>query len=207
MSESASHQVFSTPELLEAICHLLPLTDLLTRLPLVNRTFQNIILSSPSLQEKLFFHPAPSGPSRPNPLVRHVPAEKRPRFIDKRDPNFDATRPGRRTWPDADELLPLMPYDSSARKAAFSRLEASWRRMFIVQPPIKELWMTTDEDGEVCQIDADGDWIRLGMLDEEVFAKWQTFGISASGRGGLMGYRDLTRVSNWWSLPPVLWPF
>lgn len=103
--------------------------------------------------------------------------------------------------------MPLMPYDSSARKAVFSRAEASWRQMFIVQPPIRELWMTTEEDGEVCEIDADADWIRLGMLDVEVFATWQTFGISESGRGGLMGYRDMTRNPGWYSLPGVLWPF
>ena len=75
--------------------------------------------------------------------------------------------------------------------------------MLIVQPPIKELSMTTEEEGTTWEIDSEDDWVRLWMLDAEIFAEWQLFAILERGKGGLMAYRDPRREEDW-SLSPIV---
>lgn len=128
---SACEHVLSTPELLEAILiHVTPLHTLL-HAQLVSQHFHSTILSSPKLQQLLFFRPSPS-PSQEwtvNPLLRK-------HFL----PFFVV--PGSRFKGSSRTfgMLQLLPWTRfEFRKQAFLRAEASWRRMLLMQPPPKEL--------------------------------------------------------------------
>lgn len=127
---SALVQAFTTVEIFETILHKLELQDIL-RAQRVNSYFRDIIAQSPSLQQRLFFAPSPSTPlgrqSVLNPLLAalfpplfslHMPLTHEPLHII----NFIA----RLEW-----------FTDPARRDAVLRLEASWRRMFPVQPPAK----------------------------------------------------------------------
>ncbi|KAJ7466750.1 hypothetical protein B0H11DRAFT_2047580 [Mycena galericulata] len=123
---TAKDAVISTPELLELTLAQLPMRDLLITAPLVCKTWQAITFA-PSLQRTLFFEPDPSS-SEPvqNPLL----AEMFPPF-------FGPEGRDRWSWPGTFSAIMSMPW--SKAPDAFSRKEASWRRMLVCQPPVQTM--------------------------------------------------------------------
>ncbi|KAH7391717.1 hypothetical protein BKA66DRAFT_458317 [Pyrenochaeta sp. MPI-SDFR-AT-0127] len=134
---SARDRVFATPELLEAILiqlhHVAPLHELL-QAQLISHRLHTAITSSPRLQQLLFFRAQPNNVSRSsaawtlNPLLRH---HFLPWFVQPSD---------RWSMPNQESIQALdwIP----ARKDAFLRPEASWRKMLVIQPPPKTLSVT-----------------------------------------------------------------
>jgi hypothetical protein len=126
---SKAREVFEIPELFSAILIHLPTLDLFLCAPLVSRSWNNSIASSPSLQSSLFFHPRQYNAGRKqeiNPLLQAAfPPWFHNRPIDYNYPTLIFTS--------------LDWSRSGAKLDAYSRKEASWRRMLPVQPPPKIL--------------------------------------------------------------------
>ena len=168
----ARDRVLATPELLEAILSHIPLNELLTTAPLVSSTFYDTISDSVSLQQALFLLPDPSRAfGTPSPLLYHGGVGT---FRDERFPSQSTS------WDRADEggMQPLM-WEIYARKMkSFSVRGASWRRMLVVQPPIKELILN---GGNVLRNETG---ITMGQL-ENCVGGWRDFKITKEGRGTL----------------------
>jgi hypothetical protein len=170
-TQTAIHQVLSTPELLEAILLNLPISSLL-RLQRLNRTFNTVISTSPSIQRALFFSPAPaSSDPCPNPLLKHKPSAW---FLDRRRSNSIAYRSWH--WPDSDELK--WDGEREAKRHVYGREEASWRRMLVVQPPVTRLKVGK---GEL----RDEGGVRLGMLGVKMGWEFGDFQVVKGGLGVL----------------------
>ncbi|KAF2111326.1 hypothetical protein BDV96DRAFT_465071, partial [Lophiotrema nucula] len=125
----AQTRVLSTPELLEAILAHLPPSSLL-QAQRISCTFQSVIQTSPTLQQALYLRPArpkPSGDWTINPLLRDcflpwlVIAEDRWEM-----PSYEAL-----------EMLDWVKNEK--RREAMLHADASWRKMFLIQPPPKTL--------------------------------------------------------------------
>ncbi|OJD36369.1 f-box domain protein [Diplodia corticola] len=145
------------PELAELVFQHLPPRDLLLA-QRVCRTFHATIRSSPALQQRLFFSPAKRSTKRPcklprrrrdddddedgeeeeeeawelNPLLAAAfPPWFRPRYVKSR---WD--------WPMARSFAEDLPWaDDERRVRAFMRPHASWRRMLVTQPPLRDVQM------------------------------------------------------------------
>ncbi|KAF2178603.1 hypothetical protein K469DRAFT_467003, partial [Zopfia rhizophila CBS 207.26] len=122
-------RVLNTPELLEAILAQLPPRDLL-RAQCISCSFRDTIQASPTLQQALFFRPAPvkePGVWTINPLLQDL-------FLPWRvfpETNWDLPEYA---------TLELLDWNCSPETvAAFQHPSASWRRMFLIQPPSKKL--------------------------------------------------------------------
>lgn len=131
-SELPVSMVLTTPELLEPILLNLDMRCLLTSALRVCRQWRDLIQGSIWLQRALFFEceekPAGSQEVEFNPLL----LELFPILFDL------AGTPGPRGFNDlAIEALPI-----GRRRVAFYRLNASWRRMHLRQPPVRHvgLW-------------------------------------------------------------------
>lgn len=125
--------VFTTPELLESILLSLDMRCLLTSALRVCRQWRDLIQGSILLQRALFFeceeNLAGSDEVTFNPLL----VELFPIFFD-----FAGT-PDPRGFNDlAIEALPI-----GQRRIAFYRRNASWRRMHMRQPPVKDVALWT----------------------------------------------------------------
>jgi hypothetical protein len=133
---SACSRVFSTTELLEAILSHLPPVHLL-HAQLISRTFNTLITSSPKLQQLLFFRPSSTKEWIINPLLRQ---HFLPWFV----------MPEEQWGPRRDyDVLKLMDWTKSpASLTAGLRVDASWRKMILVQPPAKELHVVRWEHGQ-----------------------------------------------------------
>ncbi|CZR65701.1 uncharacterized protein PAC_15601 [Phialocephala subalpina] len=142
--QDVAHRALANPELLESILLSLPLFDLLVRAPRVCRLFRDTIKKSISLQQALYFAPKHDA-SRPvpNPLIRHVP-NGNVMFIDQRFPKSASVLPGnplgRYTWPE-DPMSDLKPFPGWQEMVheSYDREGASWKKMLVIQPPVKEL--------------------------------------------------------------------
>jgi hypothetical protein len=129
-------QVFATPELHEAILLNLPLRHLLVHAQLVSRSWHSLISSSPVLQQSLFFRPSikePQEPSRLNPLL----CEAFPPWF--KNLSLSAAQSYGLFHPKCFEDLDWNSNDN--KKVAYAREDASWRRMLVVQPPVRTLQM------------------------------------------------------------------
>lgn len=150
--QTAAQQVLSTPELLELIFTHLSHCDMLVRGPRVNRTFRDVINSSPKIQKALFFLADTNLTiSEPCPFLHTGTTSIKMVFIDKRIKGYTtrdakafergrgSTGSPHRWTPDTD--IPLFECDiaTPARIEAVMREDASWRKMLIVQPPICQL--------------------------------------------------------------------
>ncbi|PVH69839.1 hypothetical protein DL98DRAFT_521972 [Cadophora sp. DSE1049] len=169
--QTAAQQVLSTHELLGIILSQLAFRDLLVSAPRVNRAFNAVISRSQSIQKALFFLPATKQVDpQPCPLLR---ASSTTRFVDRRVEDWiqvqrDLRKQGKteylNEWFDD---TGLKPYNrgtaSSARKETMAREEASWRRMLINQPPIKEVHIDSGKGWIVSE-----DWLRMGDLHKNV---------------------------------------
>lgn len=122
--------VLTTPELL---------TDILLHLPLLNllhaqricKSWNHIIISTPSLQRALFFSPEPDTMApRFNPLLKkHFPMW----FSELDSPTNVVRVSGRAICDLFEEEIGL----STGYAAKLMREEASWRKMLVIQPPVK----------------------------------------------------------------------
>ncbi|KKY21762.1 hypothetical protein UCDDS831_g04017 [Diplodia seriata] len=119
------------PELAELVFQHLPPRDLLLA-QRVCRTFHATIHSSPTLQQRLFFAPSNKRGEawQTNPLLAAAfPPWFRLRYVKSR---WD--------WPMARSFAEELPWASDGEKArAFMRPEASWRRMLVTQPPLRDV--------------------------------------------------------------------
>ncbi|KAI9646259.1 hypothetical protein NHQ30_005699 [Ciborinia camelliae] len=132
----AVQTALAIPELVEQILLHLPITDLLIRIQRINTYFRKIIDSSPRLQHRLFFSGNKDGHDatiRPNPLLYsslHA-------YIN----------PERKEWVCSEEIPPLelceMGFGPGVERKGFRRKDASWRRMLVVVPPVKGLYIET----------------------------------------------------------------
>lgn len=147
-------KILQTPELLELILVQLPIKDLLLARR-ISTTFNNLIQTSPTLQQALFFRPRPASSPPPTPPASSAPLRSHPTgdlvtetwqrnslLTSAFPPWFD--RPGLFISPEAFEMLPL-----ASEQPAYLRPEASWRRMLVTQPPVTEL-------GLLCEVSAMG---------------------------------------------------
>jgi hypothetical protein len=177
--------VLATPELLESILLQLPLSDLLIRAPLVCHHFHDTISQSVALQQALYFTPKFDAPSSvPNPLLRNGNWSL---FVDKRF-NLDKGRGTfeQYSWPN-DPAADLKPFKQKfeGQHDSITRKEASWRKMLVIQPPVKVLSVIysnspyTSEDG-----------VTIGMLGTGIFTSYQSFIINKEGNARLITSGD-----------------
>jgi hypothetical protein len=137
----STQRVFATPEITVAIFLLLPARDLLVNIQRVSKAWQTAI-KSPIFQRLLFLEPWPKGWIQ-DPEFNPLLLEAFPQFFthaSKCDPHH---------CPPADHwLCEVWPQESLAKTAwarndesieAYQRKEASWRKMFPVQPPVKRM--------------------------------------------------------------------
>ncbi|PMD32557.1 hypothetical protein L207DRAFT_518480 [Hyaloscypha variabilis F] len=169
---SASERAFSIPEVLEAILLNCQPRYLLVDAQRVNRTWHSTVRCSPALQRSLFFEICPRNDNREpefNPLVS---AAFPPFFKHNPDVEDDAK------W--TQESLSRMDWNSSLLKRdAYSRKEASWRQMLVLQPPIMEVdifksWSSMTGMGKIRGRIMIPDGLKMGLLydlvEEEVHA-------------------------------------
>lgn len=127
MATHAQPRIFSIPELFETVLFHLPLRNLLL-VQSVCRQWKKTIDDSPALQQKLFFRPVPDRTQEPefNPLLQEMFS---PLFrLDGHKYN------GHSAW-DICEAVDW--FKDEGRRQKVLRPEASWRRMFPVQPPAR----------------------------------------------------------------------
>ncbi|KAL3462061.1 hypothetical protein BJX64DRAFT_288803 [Aspergillus heterothallicus] len=181
MSLSSANQVLVLPELLELILASLCQRDLLLA-QRVSRRWRQTIANSPLLQKKLFLQATRTCPLAPgderiqlNPLINHFfPAFAQ---INALDPwynwvdDFDHQGFGivsmrNQEW-----------YQSEDRRAVFLRPEASWRRMFITDPPPRLGRLHMRLEGCGCY---------RHTLDGELNSKYQHFNEDPGARMGFI---------------------
>ncbi|KAH6682745.1 hypothetical protein B0J14DRAFT_646978 [Halenospora varia] len=154
MSVPASQEaVLSTVELLEAIFLQLPLQDLLVNAQRVNRMWNVEIKTSATLQQKLFFQAWPenrTGESERNSLLEAVFP---PWFGGIELIGVSKPRRRRNYYGSFEDMK--WTADAESRKAVL-RKDASWRRMFPMQPPPRYLDVTKYCHGQM------GDWTVCG---------------------------------------------
>ncbi|VUC29138.1 unnamed protein product [Clonostachys rosea] len=124
----AACKAFGTVEILEAILLQLDLRDLLLS-QLISAHFKLIISTSPAIQQRLFLSPAPANtPPQLNPMLAALfPvlfSLKRP--VDTNQLYQLQDTIGTQEW-----------YTDESWRHKLLRPDASWRRMFPVQPPAK----------------------------------------------------------------------
>ncbi|RYP41234.1 hypothetical protein DL769_011608 [Monosporascus sp. CRB-8-3] len=127
MATKAS-QVLDTPELLEAILLKLDIRTVISSAQLVNRQWHDLITESPAIQQAIFFKPMDAADGAPlrNPLL----TELFPPFFD--GPNKVCS---------AIYAFKELAMAREERLADYKREGASWRRMLVQQPPVRELGM------------------------------------------------------------------
>jgi len=158
----APERAFSIPEILEAILLNIEPRHLLVNAQRVNRTWHSTIRCSPPLQRVLFFEACPRNEKRESEFNVLLSAAFPPFFEHNPDVEDDAK------W--TQESLSKMDWNSCLQKRdAYSREEASWRRMLVLQPPIKELnilksWSCMTGMGKIRGRKLVPDGLRMGLL-------------------------------------------
>lgn len=155
MSTHSFATIFNTVEIFELMLLQLTLNDLL-QAQRVSRHWQHIITTSPSLQRKLFFQPEPlSFIFRPhfNPLLEVL-------F----PPLFNVCpRASWEAWDfDVWGLGDISWITEKSRRAAILHQDASWRKMFPVQPSAKIVYLQEEVPCCTNQI-----WENVGVLSAE----------------------------------------
>jgi len=154
--------VMSTPELLESILSQLPMRNLL-RMHSVCQYWHQFISESPILGQKLFFKPCLDEDLLPmiNPLL----VELLPPFFDMNEISSSRSNCSVSAFHELDW------FKNKEKRASVLRVDASWRRMYPVQPPTKiDLLL---EGSCSCNLIYE----REGMISDE-FAFVQEFGAS-----------------------------
>lgn len=125
---SATSRVLATHELLESILIHLPLKGLL-QAQLISRHFNSVIRTSPRLRQLLFQWPEQPNPEwRLHPLLSH-------HFL----PFFFIDNYGLSAGVDRYFSKYMKWTENGSTRSAFLRKEASWRNMFVAQPPPSSL--------------------------------------------------------------------
>jgi len=159
---STPERAFSIPEILEAILLNIGPQHLLINAQRVNRAWHSTINCSPHLQRLLFFEACPTNERREPEFNALLSAAFPPFFKHNTDVEADAK------W--TQESLSKIDWNSSFQKRdAYSREEASWRRMLVVQPPVKELkilksWSCITGMGKIRGRKIMPDGLRMGLL-------------------------------------------
>ena len=172
-TQTARHHVLFTTELLEAILLEVPNRDLLGSVQRVCVFFYNTISSSIALQQALFFIPrtTPYALQR-NPLLL---AQSWSDYMDHRIPRSRAAGDVPSAFYPWHNNLDFTAVDWDAYRkirVPYERPEASWRRMFVSQPPVTVL----EADGK------NGFWglkcstgLTMGMLERNWMVDWTGF--------------------------------
>jgi len=172
MEQQALAMVLATPELVEAVLVYLPLRDLFA-CQCTNHFWQAIINDSPILQQHLFFQP----------MLQQTPEKQQPRFnrlLSSLFPALFYSRGGERRYACVNDIkadpwfqecfagAPKLDEDDwfsfveNEHRAAVLRPEASWRRMFPVQPPARITSLKLSSS--TCQ---KGTYHCFGEIDDE----------------------------------------
>jgi hypothetical protein len=160
--DSAAQRAFLIPEILETILLNIPRRGLLVDAQRVNRSWRNTVKGSPALQRLLFFEQCPKHEGR-EPEFSDLLNETFPPFFSH---NLDDD--GHPKW--TQESLSRTDWNSSpAKRDAYSRKEASWRQMLIVQPAITRInicksWSSVTGMGKVEGRIVVTDGLRMGTL-------------------------------------------
>lgn len=176
MSTLATSTVLNIPELLEAILLGTDIRILLVSAQRVCKQWTAVILSSSRLQKKLFFAGDESSAKTCNPLLEWCFPfcfDSQTRFPGRSifwisGSHGVATQPLR--WLTGEEVCFLL-----LNKEAFSRPEASWRRMLIQQPPVRHIQQIftqlyhEDPQGQYIRIDTYLG-VRMAAMLDAVFA-------------------------------------
>lgn len=125
---SQEHRMFQLPEILEMILLETDLRTLLTSAQRVCYLWHDLILTSPRLQEALFFKPC-----KPSIVPGHSPA-RNPLLAEILWPELlcaklHSVRENPSPW------LSAFPFINPEREKVYLRPRASWRRMLLQQPP------------------------------------------------------------------------
>ncbi|KAG9242019.1 hypothetical protein BJ878DRAFT_426815 [Calycina marina] len=143
-TSTALQEVLAILELVETILLHLPIAHII-KAQIVCSNFHRIITKSLTLQQKLFLKPILleiATSSQPNPLLAHKNAS---RFIDLRK-GMDHTSLEKYTWPDNRELVRQLDWNEWAKHHhRYTVNDASWRKMLVVNPPIKLLKFSIGE--------------------------------------------------------------
>lgn len=123
-----THKVFLVPEFLEMILLEFDTRTLLVSAQRVCRLWREMIRSSIKLQAALFFKPVAQPPAPGSTPIRNPLLERVWREFFHSKPQFASDR-----WPD--EWSRTLPMMTRKREEAYTRPEASWRRMLLHQPP------------------------------------------------------------------------
>jgi hypothetical protein len=150
--------VLLTPELLEAVLFQLSLQDLL-RAQRVCHLWRDVIILSPALQQKLFFQPLSMTDHQPrfNQLLQQLFP---PFFLFTQLPDKENFN----NFIDPSEIRNLDWYKDDHRRSGLLQPEASWRRMFPVQPPARIEEVVINLPGCGC-----GRWDikKIGVISDE----------------------------------------
>lgn len=178
--------VLSTPELFEAILLSLPLRDLLVNAPRVNRFWNQTISRSPKLQQALFFKAEDAATVQVEPYFNPLLVSSFPAFL----PDLKTTSD---FWGHYHEVFTSLDWNRSEKKRiAYSRKEASWRRMLIVQPRVQTLEVVKKKHYQRRSTKAQGkvrleEGARMGTLydlvQKEMCARITRFKVLWSSKG------------------------
>lgn len=168
MSEStmvaltSQRRILDTPEILESILLQLPIRDLLVSAQRTNHAWHNLISSSPAIQEALFFQERRRNSGLEtsfNPLLQ---ASFAPWFKKAHEEEEPRRIPG--------IVFQNLDWNrSDAKREAYSRKEASWRKMLPVQPAVKRLEVIkyTSSMGGTFECNGEANFeegVRMGVL-------------------------------------------
>jgi hypothetical protein len=127
MANASCSAIFDLPEILECILLFLKLRDLL-QVQLVCRRWKDWISTSPKIQERLFLRSVLAKENvrtEINPLLQTI------------FPNFFVFTDCRDTYEFVNRLSDLAWVEDEEQRSRILRLDASWRRMYPIQPPAK----------------------------------------------------------------------
>ena len=123
----AVQKVLDTPELFELILLQCDLRSLLTRALRVSHKWYDVIRSSPTIQEALFF--------RPSQNIDGSEFTFNPILVEDFGLFFDGEVHTRQSF----DALPIAKGGKKGRRESFMRKGASWRSMLVRQPPIRTM--------------------------------------------------------------------
>lgn len=169
---SAGERISDIVEVLEQILLDVPIKDLLVNAHRVNKTWVAVIKGSTKLQQALFFEPVPIESCRYADRTHLAQAGHQQRGYSTVVVHHETHGTVSRRYLH-DVWVTANPFESLFKKKRTektTRPEASWRRMFISQPPTIFSWRSTEFlklDGLLDHIAADRgtlqrrDWTRI----------------------------------------------
>jgi len=166
---TSASRVFAIPELFEAILTHSSIRDLIVS-QMVSAKWASTISTSPALQQKMFFTPTSSYPyereSNSDPRVNTLLSSLfAPFFRSDESENY--------AWNNCRWLPPISWFQDETRRAKFLRPEASWRKMYPIQPARM-----------IGKIDAEGG-CGCGSMEREVWGvKEKLMGKATNLEGG-----------------------